>query len=225
VEALTKQNGVRLFGKLKKKLKKKVKTDLPYLSFYKKPETHIFFFLPHDFQQSIALTDSFHTSPLQESNPQWQSWKALALTIHHQSRKYVLIKVSPIFTIQINSSPNNQSIFYCYLMKKFVTFMAFDQLISSHSTLSTTKKNLNINPVLSPWQVKSSGIRQSKCQAQQLDANDRILDRDACWLGLKKIHVVPVSYREKIRVGRSEINFFFVYFFHGFGVFLLGDLQ
>jgi hypothetical protein len=47
VEALTKQNGVRLFGKLKKKFKKKVKTDLPYLSFYKKkPETHIFFFLP-----------------------------------------------------------------------------------------------------------------------------------------------------------------------------------
>jgi hypothetical protein len=46
VEALTKQNGVRLFGKLKKKFKKKVKTDLPYLSFYKKkPETHIFFFL------------------------------------------------------------------------------------------------------------------------------------------------------------------------------------
>ena len=44
VEALTKQNGVRLFGKLKKKFKKKVKTDLPYLSFYKKkPETHIFF--------------------------------------------------------------------------------------------------------------------------------------------------------------------------------------
>ena len=27
--------------------------------------------------------------------------------------------------------------------------------------------------------------------------------------------VVPVSYREKIRVGRSEI-FFFEYFFHGF---------
>jgi hypothetical protein len=45
VEALTKQNGVRLLGKLKKKFKKKVKTDLPYLSFYKKkPETHIFFF-------------------------------------------------------------------------------------------------------------------------------------------------------------------------------------
>jgi hypothetical protein len=45
VEALTKQNGVRLFGKLKKNLKKEVKTDLPYLSFYKKkPETHIFFF-------------------------------------------------------------------------------------------------------------------------------------------------------------------------------------
>jgi hypothetical protein len=36
VEALTKQNGVRLLGKFKKK----VKTDLPYLSFYKtKPET------------------------------------------------------------------------------------------------------------------------------------------------------------------------------------------
>jgi hypothetical protein len=47
VEALTKQNGVRLFGKFKKKFKKKVKTDLPYLSFYKKkPETHIFFFGP-----------------------------------------------------------------------------------------------------------------------------------------------------------------------------------
>ena len=35
-EALTKQNGVRLLGKFKKKFKKKVKTDLPYLSFYKK---------------------------------------------------------------------------------------------------------------------------------------------------------------------------------------------
>jgi hypothetical protein len=45
VEALTKQNGVRLLRKLKKKLKRKVKTDLPYLSFYKKkPESHIFFF-------------------------------------------------------------------------------------------------------------------------------------------------------------------------------------
>ena len=47
MEALTKQNGVRLFGKLKKKFKKKVKTDLPYLSFYKKkPESYIFFFWP-----------------------------------------------------------------------------------------------------------------------------------------------------------------------------------
>ena len=43
-------------------------------------------------------------------------------------------------------------------------------------------------------------------------------------LGLKKLPVVSVSYREKIRVGRSEINFF-LYFFHGFGGFLLGDLQ
>jgi hypothetical protein len=44
MEALTKQNGVRLLGKFKKKFKKKVKTDLPYLSFYnRKPETHIFF--------------------------------------------------------------------------------------------------------------------------------------------------------------------------------------
>jgi hypothetical protein len=41
----------------------------------------------------------------------------------------------------------------------------------------------------------------------------------------KKIPVVPVSYREKIRVGRLEINFFFEYFFHGFGGFLLADLQ
>jgi hypothetical protein len=42
----------------------------------------------------------------------------------------------------------------------------------------------------------------------------------------KKIPVVPVSYREKIRVGRSEIKFFFKYIFHGFGgFFLLGDLQ
>jgi hypothetical protein len=40
-------------------------------------------------------------------------------------------------------------------------------------------------------------------------------------LGRKKISVVPVSYREKIRVGRSEI-IFFKYFFHGFGGFLLG---
>jgi hypothetical protein len=37
--------------------------------------------------------------------------------------------------------------------------------------------------------------------------------------------VVPVSNHEKIRVGRLEINFFFEYFFHGFGVFLLGDFQ
>jgi hypothetical protein len=44
-------------------------------------------------------------------------------------------------------------------------------------------------------------------------------------LGVKKNPVVPVSYREKIRVGRSEINGFFEYFFHGFGIFLLGDLQ
>jgi hypothetical protein len=36
------------------------------------------------------------------------------------------------------------------------------------------------------------------------------------------VPVVPVSYREKIRFGRSEIKFFFEYFFHGFGVFLLG---
>jgi hypothetical protein len=47
MEALAKQNGIRLLGKLKKKLKKKVKSDLPYLSFYKrKPETRIFFFGP-----------------------------------------------------------------------------------------------------------------------------------------------------------------------------------
>ena len=43
MEALTKQNGIRLLGKFKKKFK----TDLPYLSFYKrKPETHIFFVWP-----------------------------------------------------------------------------------------------------------------------------------------------------------------------------------
>jgi hypothetical protein len=44
VEALTKQNDVRLLRKFKKKFKKKVKTNLPYLTFYKKkPETNIFF--------------------------------------------------------------------------------------------------------------------------------------------------------------------------------------
>jgi hypothetical protein len=32
-------------------------------------------------------------------------------------------------------------------------------------------------------------------------------------LGVKKKPVVPVSYREKIRVGRSEINFFLNIFF------------
>jgi hypothetical protein len=37
--------------------------------------------------------------------------------------------------------------------------------------------------------------------------------------------VVPVSYREKIRVGWSEIKKLFEYFFHGFGGFLLGDFQ
>jgi hypothetical protein len=40
--------------------------------------------------------------------------------------------------------------------------------------------------------------------------------------GVKKIPVFPVSYREKIRVGNK---FFFEYFFHGFGGFLLGDLH
>jgi hypothetical protein len=50
------QNGVRLLGKLKKKFKKKVKTDLPYLSFYKKkPETHIFFSLYNYWGISPAL--------------------------------------------------------------------------------------------------------------------------------------------------------------------------
>ena len=38
-------------------------------------------------------------------------------------------------------------------------------------------------------------------------------------LGLKKIPVVPVSYREKIRVGRSEINFFLNIFFMVLAVF------
>jgi hypothetical protein len=41
-------------------------------------------------------------------------------------------------------------------------------------------------------------------------------------IGPKKISVVPVSYREKIRVGRSEIN---IIFFHGFCSFLLGNFQ
>jgi hypothetical protein len=47
MEALTKQNGVRLLGKFKKKLKKKVKTDLPYLSFYKRNRKPTYFFLPN----------------------------------------------------------------------------------------------------------------------------------------------------------------------------------
>jgi hypothetical protein len=40
----------------------------------------------------------------------------------------------------------------------------------------------------------------------------------------KKTPVVPVSYREKITVGRSEIIFFLI-FFSWFGGFLLGDFQ
>jgi hypothetical protein len=44
-------------------------------------------------------------------------------------------------------------------------------------------------------------------------------------IGRKKIHVVPVSYHEKIRVGRSEIQFFLNIFFMVLAVFLLGDLQ
>ena len=40
-------------------------------------------------------------------------------------------------------------------------------------------------------------------------------------LDVRKIPVVPVSC-EKIRVGRSEINFIFEYFFHGFGIFFAG---
>ena len=38
------------------------------------------------------------------------------------------------------------------------------------------------------------------------------------YLGAKKIPVVPVSYREKIRVGRSEINFFLNIFFMVFSI-------
>jgi hypothetical protein len=38
-------------------------------------------------------------------------------------------------------------------------------------------------------------------------------------IGVTKIPVVPVSYREKIRVGRSEINFFFNIFFMVLAVF------
>jgi hypothetical protein len=37
--------------------------------------------------------------------------------------------------------------------------------------------------------------------------------------------VIPVSYHEKVRVGRLEINGFLKIFFYGFGGFLLGDLQ
>jgi uncharacterized metal-binding protein len=55
-----------LLGKLKKKFKKKVKTDLPYLSFYKKkPETHIFFFGPTiiiiTIINTIIITNAFLT--------------------------------------------------------------------------------------------------------------------------------------------------------------------
>jgi hypothetical protein len=64
VEALTKQNGFRLFGKLKKSFKKKVKTDLPYPSFYKKkPETHIFFFWPYS--KKSHLDQLFHCQSFQ----------------------------------------------------------------------------------------------------------------------------------------------------------------
>jgi hypothetical protein len=41
MEALTKQNGVRLLGNLKKSLKKKLKPTYPIPE--RKPETHIFF--------------------------------------------------------------------------------------------------------------------------------------------------------------------------------------
>jgi hypothetical protein len=70
VEALTKQNGVRLFGKLKKSLKKKVKTDLPYLRFYKKkPETHIFFFWPRDSFTFVTKICSAGKSPAAPATP------------------------------------------------------------------------------------------------------------------------------------------------------------
>jgi hypothetical protein len=51
----------------RKKFKKKVKTDLPYLSFYKKkPETHIFFFglgwkgRVEDCSRRVSYTDFLH---------------------------------------------------------------------------------------------------------------------------------------------------------------------
>jgi hypothetical protein len=51
------------------------------------------------------------------------------------------------------------------------------------------------------------------CMQKPLFINDNTTD----WLCLNLgVDVVPVSYREKIRVGGSEIIFFFEYFFHGF---------
>jgi hypothetical protein len=46
MEALTKQNGVRLLGNFKKSLKKKFKPTYPIPK--RKPETHIFFLGPVD---------------------------------------------------------------------------------------------------------------------------------------------------------------------------------
>jgi hypothetical protein len=44
-------------------------------------------------------------------------------------------------------------------------------------------------------------------------------DQHMVKVGRKKIPVVPVSYREKIRLGRSEINFFLNIFFMVLAVF------
>jgi hypothetical protein len=52
-----------LLGKLKKKFKKKVKTDLPYLSFYKKkPETHIFFFGLNIYIESVITCSVYRAT-------------------------------------------------------------------------------------------------------------------------------------------------------------------
>jgi hypothetical protein len=73
VEALTRQNGVRLLGKLKKK----VKTDLPYLSFYKKkPETHIFFFWPEEVRRPNVIAQARHNKRSNEIKRRYESTSA-----------------------------------------------------------------------------------------------------------------------------------------------------
>ena len=63
-----------------------------------------------------------------------------------------------------------------------------------------------------------SKYKHSGFHSRQSVGGSQMLPVGLLLLGLKKIPVVPVSYREKIRVGRLELIFFLNIFFTVFSI-------